>query len=134
MAGHQDPNPFDGVIDWIEMLRKNGVQILLISNNGEERVRKFAKLLNLDYISKGNKPFKKNIIKGCKTLKIPHENICIVGDQIFTDILGGNISKIKTFLVTDIYNEFEDSIIYKIKRRIERYIINKHYKKKEDNI
>ncbi len=116
------------------MLKKNDIQILLISNNGEKRVSTFAKLLNLDYIFKGNKPFKKNIIKGCKTLKIPHENICIVGDQIFTDILGGNISKIKTFLVTDIYNEFEYSILFKIKRKIERYIINKHYKEKEDKI
>ena len=103
LAGDQDPNPFEGVVDWIEILRKNDIKILLISNNGEERVSKFAKLLKLDYISKGNKPFKKNIIRGCNILKVPHENICIVGDQIFTDIFGGNISNIKTFLVTEVH-------------------------------
>lgn len=128
LAKSEDPNPFEGVEEWISMLKSNGIKILLISNNKKERVKAFGTYLKLDYIYQGRKPFKENILKGCKKLNEDYKNIAIIGDQIFTDILGGRISKIKAFLVKSDPMFVEKKFIYIVKRKLERIIIQKYNK------
>ena len=47
LASHGHPDPLDGVIEWLALMRKNGIALLLISNNREKRVRDFAARLHL---------------------------------------------------------------------------------------
>ena len=51
----------------------------------------------------------------------------MVGDQIFTDILGGNRFGIKTVLVCPIAEK--EIIVTKVKRPLERWILKKYYKR-----
>ena len=64
-----------------------------------------------------------------KNMELPSEQIAVVGDQIFTDVIGANRAKMFSILVKPI-NE-KDIWVTKIKRPIENRIIQKYLKQKE---
>lgn len=101
---------------WLERVREQNIKLILVSNNYEERVSRFACKMNLDFISKANKPlpFKvRNILQGYNK-----KEILFVGDQIFTDIVFANLLGIKSILLDPI-NEKEPKSI-RLKRIFER--------------
>ena len=55
------------------------------------------------------------------------ENVAVVGDQIFTDVLGGNRCKMFTILIEPIAEK--DIWLTKVKRPIEIFIKKKYFKK-----
>jgi len=113
---------------WIEYLKNNGISICLVSNNTEDRVVKFNENLKLYAIHAANKPMKAPFIKALKHLKLRPEETAVVGDQIFTDVLGGNRLNMFTILVTPIsQKEFP---FIKVKRFFEKYILKQYYKSK----
>ena len=73
--------------------------IVIISNNIKKRVKNYATKLNCDYISSARKP----LLKGFKIIKkrynLKNNQICMIGDQIVTDIFGGNRFSAFTILV-----------------------------------
>jgi HAD superfamily phosphatase (TIGR01668 family) len=105
LTTHDNPIPDAGVSAWLEQNRREGIAMIVLSNNKPERVEPFAKILGLDYISNGAKPLKKGYQRCAQTLNIPCEQLCMVGDQLFTDILGGNCAGCKTVLVSPIQKE-----------------------------
>lgn len=124
-----DKNFEDGTIQWVERLKNSGIKLYILSNsNKKQKVKKVAEKLRLQYVYFGKKPLKIGFKKVQKRLQEQPENIGVVGDQIFTDILGGNRSKMFTILVEPI-NE-KDIWITMLKRPIENAIKNR-YKTKE---
>ena len=61
-------------------------------------------------------------------LKLPNKNIAVIGDQLLTDVLGANRAGMYSILVKPI-NE-KDILITKIKRPLEKKIMNKYLNKK----
>ena len=59
LTTHDNPIPDEGVADWLAQNRKEGIQMIVLSNNKPHRVEPFAKILGLDYIADGAKPLKK---------------------------------------------------------------------------
>lgn len=112
------------VIDWIKTMKENNIKLIIVSNNTEERIKPFADKLNLDYISFGCKPLTNGLTKAINKIKLKKEQVAIVGDQIYTDILGGNLKRIFTILVVPF--ELENKLSFKIKRRLEKIHINKY--------
>src|SRR5699024_8483444 len=90
LTTHDNPVPDQGVAAWLEQNRLAGIQMIVLSNNSPERVKPFAEILGLDFIADGAKPLKKGYMRCSEAMNIPCEQLCMVGDQIFTDILGGN--------------------------------------------
>jgi len=72
------------------------------------------------------KPLKTGFKKVQEKLKEPAQNIAVVGDQIFTDIIGGNRCKMFTILVEPIAEK--DIWITMIKRPLENAIKKKYHK------
>ena len=93
-------NLSEDVIKWSNNLKENGIKLFILSNtNQKEKVQTVAKKLNLPFINFAKKPSKSGFLKVQKELKINSRNIGVVGDQIFTDIIGGNRCKMFTILV-----------------------------------
>lgn len=115
------------VIDWFDTIHKAGIKITIISNNNEERVKKFAEPLNIPFIASAKKPFKKSFVKGKKIMNLPKDEVAVIGDQLLTDILGGNRAGLHTILVVPIVQT--DAKITTFNRKIERKILN-HFRKK----
>lgn len=125
-----DKNMPDGIKEWAKQLNQEGIKLCILSNsNHKEKVEKVANLLKIPYIYLAQKPFKKGFKKAKILLELDEKNIAVVGDQILTDIIGANRSKMFSILVKPI-NE-KDIWITKIKRPIEGKIIKKYKKIKE---
>lgn len=119
-------------IKWAKNLKGQGVKLYILSNtNKKEKVEKVATALDIPYILFAKKPAKKGFLKIQKELGIKPEQIGVVGDQIFTDVLGGNRCKMFTILVEPV--DKKDILITAWKRPIEEKIKQKYKKTKEKN-
>lgn len=109
-----------------KVIQSIGFKTLILSNNNEERVKRFLKHIDSLYICDANKPKKDNFLKAVKILELKKKEIVVIGDQIFTDILGANRSGLDSILVEFIREENET---YIGKRRQLENIILKIYSK-----
>ena len=120
----------EGTIEWINNLKANGIKMYILSNsNKKDKVKMVSDKLKIAYTYFAKKPLKLGFLRVQKILEEKPENIAVVGDQIFTDVIGGNRCKMFTILVEPI-NE-KDIFITMLKRPIENYIKNKYKQKKE---
>lgn len=76
-----------------------GLKTLLLTNNDDERVQRFIRNIDTDYICDAEKPDISGYIKAVERMKIDRSQAVVIGDQLFTDILGANRSGIKGILV-----------------------------------
>ena len=82
-------NLSEEVIKWAKEMRGQGIKLYILSNtNNKEKVEKVAQKLEISYKHFAMKPLKKGFKKIEKETNIKPENIAVVGDQIFTDIIG----------------------------------------------
>lgn len=114
-------------INWVKTMKQEGIKLYILSNtNNKGKVEEVSKKLNIKYEYFAKKPFKSGFLKVQKILQEPNQNIGVVGDQIFTDVIGGNRCKMFTILVEPIKEQ--DIWITRLKRPIEE-TIKKHYRK-----
>ncbi len=118
MTTHDNPTPLEGLFDWLELMRQSGIKMMIVSNNYSERVTPFAELLGLDFIPRGAKPLPKGYKAAAERLGVSKGEICTIGDQLFTDILGAKLFGIKSILVDPI--EPEKTLFFRIKRALEK--------------
>lgn len=107
-------------------LREFGFDTCLLSNNKEERVRRFNKLIQSKYIHKANKPFKDNYIKAMEIMNTNKDNTLFVGDQLFTDVWGAKRQNIHCILVQPMNPKEEIQIV--IKRFFEKIVLHFYLK------
>lgn len=93
-------NLSDEVIQWANEMKGQGIKLYILSNtNKKEKVEMVAKKLEIPYKSFAKKPSRKGFKQIQNELNFESKNIGVVGDQIFTDVIGGNRSKMFTILV-----------------------------------
>lgn len=118
------------VINWAEELKRKEIKLYILSNtNNKEKVEKVSKRLDIPYFNLAQKPLKKGFLKTQKALNEKSENIGVIGDQIFTDIIGGNRCNMFTILVEPI--DIKDYWYTAWKRPIENRIKTSYKKKNE---
>lgn len=129
-----DRNMDPKVKDWIDELKSNGIKMCIVSNtNKVDKVKKVSEILDIPYFYFAKKPLKSGFKKAKELLKLDYENIAAVGDQIMTDVVGANRCKIFSILVEPISEK--DIFITKVKRPIEKLIINRYlYKLKKEKV
>lgn len=115
------------IIDWVKEVKKLGLKICIVSNTNSKRVAEFAKIFNIPYHSKYFKPFSIAFNNSLKILDTKKTETVVIGDQIFTDTLGGNRLKLLTILVTPIVKR--DSIGTFFHRNLEKILISFWLKK-----
>ena len=126
-----DRNLSPEIIEWASNLKENGIKLIILSNsNSKEKVKDVANKLGIQYSYFGTKPLKRGFKKVQKILNLENKKIAVVGDQIFTDIIGANRMKMYSILVEPIAEK--DIWVTKIKRPIENYIKMKYKKTKEE--
>ena len=117
-----------GTIEWVNELKKNGIKFFIVTNtNKKKKVEEISKKLEIKYIYFAKKPLKSGLIKAKKRLQEKPENIAVVGDQLFTDVLGGNRCKMFSILVDPIAER--DIWITRLKRPIENFLKKKYFEK-----
>lgn len=84
--------------DFIETLCKD-FKVMIFSNSPKIRVSIFTELLGLDGVYSAKKPNIKKLVELMKKYKYDQNEVCMIGDQLFTDVLVGNKAGITTGLV-----------------------------------
>ena len=106
------------VAGWIKNIR---LPVCLLSNGKERRVKLFADTFGLCYVYQANKPFKRGYVKAAELLDIEDlTKIAVIGDQLFSDILGGNMLGCYTIKVEPI-DKTADPLAVKLRRWFERF-------------
>lgn len=78
------------ISDWLHILVTAGFKIAVVSNNWNKRVKTIADRFQIPFVSRAYKPAKSGFYQALAALELnPHET-AVVGDQLFTDVLGGN--------------------------------------------
>ena len=90
LASHTAARPPDSLAPFVRALRDAGLKVLVFSNNRAARVGKFCAALGVDFISRAGKPFSGGFQRAAERLGVPLSQTAVVGDQIFTDVFGGN--------------------------------------------
>lgn len=127
LTTHGNPDPAPGIPEWIDKMQKAGVNLMIVSNNYAERVAPFAKRIGLPFVSFSTKPLPRGFFKAMKQLGANRKNTAVVGDQIFTDILGAHLIGLKGIMVIAILEE--DGLGFKIKRKFEKKYIDRYKEK-----
>ena len=128
LVTYDDPVAPDHTREFFDRLHAAGIKTFIVSNNNKERVKKFAESLGEPYYAAALKPLKKYMRLACGAMGVSPERTVLAGDQLFTDIYGGNRMGMLTVLVEPI-SEKEVGFV-KFKRNFERLIL-KDTKKRE---
>lgn len=104
--------------DLLISLKQKGFKIILFSNSPKMRVKAFRDFFDVDSIHSACKPLQGKFKKIIKDYGFQVNEVAIIGDQLLTDIVGGNKAGITTILVNPISNK--DYIFSKLGRAIEK--------------
>lgn len=124
LSTHKGEKFVDNINEWIDLMRNNGIKLMILSNAKNGRLKAFAMRIGIEGCGMAAKPLPFGYINAAKKMGMPPKNTAIVGDQLFTDILGGKISGVKTVLVKPIL--LENSTSFRIRRYFERKLLKKY--------
>lgn len=125
LSMHGNPAAEDGVMDWLNYMRSLGVKMRVVSNNTNKRVAPLAAKLGLEFTANGAKPLPFGVTKAIKAMGADKSETLVVGDQIFTDIMAGNLGRIRTVLVEPFH--LENTWTFRLKRKLESLVFHRDY-------
>lgn len=116
--------------EWLLSLKKEGFEVCLVSNNTEDRVVTFNEELKLLAIHRATKPRTLPFKRAMKLMGTKVNSTAVIGDQIFTDVLGGNRMGLYTVLVIPIESKefWWTTVVRKLERHILRIVLKDHIK------
>ena len=124
-----DRNLIDGAEEWCNELKNDGIKCIILSNtNKKDKVMAIAEKLEIDYIMFAKKPMRSGFKKALDKLNLKSEQVAVVGDQLFTDVIGAKRMKMFSILVKQVGPK--DLLITKWKRPIENAMMKRYLKKK----
>ena len=113
----------ENAINWVAELQKIGFKVCILSNASLKRVTRFNKEMSVMAIHRAYKPAGKAFLMASKKLGLEPEKVAVIGDQIFTDIYGGNKVNMLTVLVKPI--DKKEILYVRLKRHIEKRILSR---------
>lgn len=121
-----EETPPQRVVDFIAKLNKR-FDTYILSNNNKKRIKKYCERFGVTFVSFAMKPLSKGFREIKKIKNYSKNEMCMVGDQLMTDILGGNNFGCYTILVDPLGDK--DLKITNVNRAIEKSLIKKLAKK-----
>lgn len=96
--------PSEELLAWAEEMKSNGITLCIVSNSHKQRVPEFSKRYGIACVTHARKPGTKGIREAMKRFDVPKAQTALVGDQIYTDVLGANLAGVTSLIVTSIHN------------------------------
>lgn len=129
LVPHDVAKPDEKVTTFLRTLQKEGITIIFVSNNVEERVSIFAQGLGIACYPFALKPLPKTYKKILREHHIDTREVAVLGDQLMTDILGANLAGLHTILTAPVVekdltftkvNRIVEAIVFKLLKRSHR--------------
>lgn len=98
----------ENIRGWIKKMKKNNIEVIFVSNTHSKLKKKIMKeKLKSEVIIRAYKPFSRGFKKAMRKLNLTSKEVAVIGDQLFTDVLGGNILSCYTIMVSPLKPEEE---------------------------
>lgn len=121
LVSWSDRAVYPRLAEWFAGLKAEGFKLFIVSNNSKDRGGKLARELDIPAIWYAVKPSRRSFRRAIEKMQLAPEEVAVVGDQIFTDVLGGNRLGLYTILVTPISQK--EFIWTKLMRQLERLVL-----------
>lgn len=106
---------------WTAHVLAEGFKVGLVSNNWHDHVKRIADSCGFQMVAKALKPLPFGFLRAVRLLGSTSRKTAVIGDQIFTDILGGNLLGMTTVLVLPLSeSDLPHTLVL---RRLERLIL-----------
>lgn len=96
---HHGDDSTPEIDELFRIIHSIGLKTVLLTNNDEERVRRFIKNIDTFYVCDAEKPETGGYKDALRKLSVERKEAVVIGDQMFTDILGANRCGISSILV-----------------------------------
>lgn len=123
LVAYKEKNMPQKAKDLLVILKQKGFKVIILSNSPKSKVNKYKKYFDIDGYANAAKPLSKTFRKVLNDYDYKKEEMAIIGDQLVTDIFGGNVIGITTILVNPLVQK--DIIFSKVNRYIENKILKK---------
>ena len=100
VCAYHQPELAPGVAEWVSDARQRGFKLVLVSNNFSERVASVGGTLGIPVVANALKPLPFAFRRALKLLGTPRAATVVIGDQLFTDVLGAKLLGLRTVLTT----------------------------------
>jgi len=112
---------FPEIMEWMGKLHEYGFKYCIVSNNNSRRGEELPELAGVPAFWKAVKPRRKTLRKALELMSLKPSQVAVIGDQIFTDILGGNRLGLYTILVSPL--DRQEFVGTKLVRKLERVVL-----------
>lgn len=99
LVGYRTLEPLPEVAAWIAQAVERGLGIIMVTNNSTPWARTVARGLGVPIIANARKPLPRGFRRALALLALPHEAAIVIGDQLFTDVLGAKLCGLRAILV-----------------------------------
>lgn len=123
LARRDQPLPDEALRCWLDQARQQGFAVCILSNNLEHRVQLFARACGVPAVHSATKPRRRAFRRALQTIGLEPSQAAVIGDQIFTDVLGGNRLGMVTVLVTPLPGR--EFIGTRLVRLVERWVLRR---------
>ena len=123
LSTHKGQELLEGLPQWIKTMEAEGIRLTVISNAAKMRLVPFAQNIGMNFVHRAAKPLFWGYVIGAKRLGLKIKETAMVGDQLFTDILGANVVGMPSILVEPILLETGKSFV--VRRKWEKKILGK---------
>jgi HAD superfamily phosphatase (TIGR01668 family) len=120
VCAYRRPELAPGVADWVAAARDRGFALVLVSNNFTERVASVGAQLGIPVVPNALKPLPFAFLRALKLLGTPRRATVVIGDQLFTDVLGGKFLGLRTILTKPLVEK--DFPLTRLLRFLERTV------------
>ncbi|MEM9805420.1 MAG: YqeG family HAD IIIA-type phosphatase [Cyanobacteria bacterium P01_D01_bin.56] len=91
--------PFEEVRQWLQQVQTLATVVLVSNNLSHSRISRIADTLGVPFYTGAGKPSRRKLRQAVTLMQLPNHEIAMVGDRLFTDVLGGNRLGLFTVLV-----------------------------------
>lgn len=121
LAPYEVAEPNALTVAWLKSLKENDISVVLMSNNDANRVHRFNRTIRLPAYYDCKKPSTKCYLSALARIGRDRAETCVIGDQIFTDVLVGKRLGLRAILVPPIHDK--KTLFFRIKRFLEKPFI-----------
>ena len=94
----------EALLTWLQEMDKAGISLCIVSNTHKKRAPNFAQAHGLACVTHAGKPGTRGIREAMFRFSCDRKHTAMVGDQIFTDVLGANLAGVTSIAVASIHN------------------------------
>ncbi len=120
VCAYHRPELAPGVAEWVAAARARGFALVMVSNNFTERVSAVGAQLGIAVVPNALKPLPFAFLRALRLLGTPRRDTVVIGDQLFTDVLGAKLVGCRTILTKPLVET--DFPLTRVLRFLERTI------------